>query len=249
MTTNKKNSVTGSQSLPERIIDYVKNVPDKDFSRVDVYHLSLKFSIPLHELSREYKKETGEQLKVLLQQERLKRSRRLLKNTGLQIKEIAAIVGYSVKHFGDFFKKHMKVSPSVYRPNPPRPKKTKKKKVKKKQPETAPAAVQVKPGQIAMLNNSVYYLIETVFVEKTQKGARLVVYHNAKLHLKEDYKSVKGAKIAFLKFFSYRAIELADKGRLEKLLQPEWTHFYKPTVPGWLRKYGQYMDSIKKNKG
>jgi hypothetical protein len=58
-------------------------------------------------------------------------------------------------------------------------------------------------------------------------GYRLVVIHHGYLLTDETYKTPKGAKIAFLKFWNYKAWQEGVK--------PQWSHFYPPETK-WLEK-------------
>ncbi len=81
------------------------------------------------------------------------------------------------------------------------------------------------PIKISMLNNAIYYFIEMVFIMVVEEGYRLVAIHQGRLLADEVYQSAKGAKIAFLKFFSYKGWKEGVK--------PEWSHFYPPNS-AWL---------------
>ena len=77
-----------------------------------------------------------------------------------------------------------------------------------------------KNRRISLLINSVYFFIESVFILETENGFRLIAIHQNKVLTDETYKTVKGAKIAFLKLFAYKAWEEGVK--------PQWTSFYPP---------------------
>ncbi len=87
---------------------------------------------------------------------------------------------------------------------------------------------------ITLLSNSVYYFLETVYIAKIAGQYRLIVLHDGELLTREEYDSVKGAKIAFLKLYSYKAWKAGVK--------PNWTHFYGPDFPGWLAKNRAYLE-------
>ena len=86
------------------------------------------------------------------------------------------------------------------------------------------------PIKISRLINSIYYFIECVFIAVEEEGYRLVVIHQGNLLTDQTYKTAKGAKIAFLKFWSYRVWQEGVK--------PKWSHFYPPD-PKWLEKKTQ----------
>jgi hypothetical protein len=84
-----------------------------------------------------------------------------------------------------------------------------------------------KPIKISRLINSIYYFIESVFIIAEKQGYRLVAIHQGKLLTDQTYKTVKGARIAFLKMWSYKAWKEGVKAK--------WSHFYPPD-PKWLEK-------------
>lgn len=109
--------------------------------------------------------------------------------------------------------------------------------------EIAPVNVNVEllqsrntPTRISLLINSVYFFIESVFIMETARGYRLLAIHQGRLITDQTYKTPKGAKIAFLKFFGYKAWEEGVKTR--------WTPFYPPEQP-WLDE--KYRITEKKN--
>lgn len=74
--------------------------------------------------------------------------------------------------------------------------------------------------KISSLSNSMNYFINNVFIVKDSGNFRLLAIHNNKRLMDEKYDSAKGAKIAFLKLFWYRA--------WSEQVKPQWTHFYTP---------------------
>lgn len=79
---------------------------------------------------------------------------------------------------------------------------------------------------VSVLMNSVFYFIENALIVSNNGRFRLLVIHQGVLLTDEYYGSVKGAKIAFRKFWGYKAWK-AD-------VQSEWSHFYPPD--------GQWLD-------
>ncbi len=89
--------------------------------------------------------------------------------------------------------------------------------------------------QTSLLVNSVYFFIETVFILETPDDYRLIAIHKGTLLKDTTYKTPKGAKIAFLKFFGDKAFETGVK--------PNWTPFFPPEAgAGPLKIY----DDLKK---
>ena len=76
------------------------------------------------------------------------------------------------------------------------------------------------PGEISRLNNSIHYFLQYVFIMTVEKGFHLVVIHHNRVELEKVFKSIRGAKIAFAKFFKEKA--------WKKDVQAEWSPFYDP---------------------
>lgn len=92
--------------------------------------------------------------------------------------------------------------------------------------ETFETEKEDSPIKIALLINSSYFFVELAFiVDDEQDGFRLVASTHGNVLMDERYESVKGAKIAFLKFFDYRACREG--------IRSYWSDFYSPE-PGWL---------------
>lgn len=90
--------------------------------------------------------------------------------------------------------------------------------------------LKVTPGEkvkISVLGNAVYYFFHRVFIITEKKGYRLIAIHKGQLLADARYKTSKGAKIAFLKLYCYRA--------LQEGVKPSWTDFYTPDAH-WLQK-------------
>ena len=77
-----------------------------------------------------------------------------------------------------------------------------------------------KETKISVLSNAVYYFFQRVFIVTENNSYRLIAIHNGEILVDEKYKTSKGAKIAFLKLYWYRAWQDGVK--------PEWTDFYTP---------------------
>ncbi len=79
--------------------------------------------------------------------------------------------------------------------------------------------------KIIFLNNSNHYLLEYVFILFEEEGYRLVVNRGGEILTNKNYKTVKGAKTAFLKFHGLWAV-MDD-------VRPIWSHVYTPPTE-WL---------------
>ncbi|MCP5049577.1 MAG: hypothetical protein GY940_20575 [bacterium] len=80
-------------------------------------------------------------------------------------------------------------------------------------------------AKLTMLENSIYYFLEFVFIEIREEKYRLVVCHQRHVMTDELYNTMRGAKIAFTKFYKKKAWKEAIK--------PVWSPFYLPD-PTWL---------------
>jgi hypothetical protein len=86
------------------------------------------------------------------------------------------------------------------------------------------------PGRqrkICALINSVYYFIDYVYIVRINGLYRLVADHDGKRLMDKDYRTLRGAKIAFSKFFKHR--------NWEKNVKAEWSRFYEPEFQ-WLKE-------------
>lgn len=77
---------------------------------------------------------------------------------------------------------------------------------------------------ISILTNSVCYFMETVLIAMEDGEYRLLAIHQGKLYTDHKYKTARGARIAFLKLWGYRA--------WQEDIQAIWSHFYPPDK-GW----------------
>jgi hypothetical protein len=109
-----------------------------------------------------------------------------------------------------------------------------KKKKKHQNQNQLTSNVQSSKERISVLETSIYYFLEHVFIIKNDEGYRLIVIHQKKLLTDKTYKTAKGAKIAFLKFWRYKAWDEGAKAK--------WTHFYKPDK-NWI---AEKLDSLHK---
>ncbi len=94
------------------------------------------------------------------------------------------------------------------------------------------------PTKMSRLVNSIYYFIEFVFIIAENSGYRLVAIHQGKLLTNQTYKTAKGARIAFLKFWNYRAWKEGVK--------PKWSQFYLPDAK-WLKKKLEQIDKSQRH--
>ena len=76
------------------------------------------------------------------------------------------------------------------------------------------------PERASTLNDSFKFFIEHALILRYKEYYRLLIIHKNELLADRKYKTLKGAKIAFLKFFGQRAWKIN--------LKPEWCDFYTP---------------------
>lgn len=81
--------------------------------------------------------------------------------------------------------------------------------------------------KVIRLANSLQYFLKFVFIVCEEDSCRLVVYRKDEILTNEKYKTVKGAKIAFLKFYSFMAYN--------EEVRPYWTTPYVP-IKKWLEQ-------------
>jgi len=75
-------------------------------------------------------------------------------------------------------------------------------------------------AKISRLLNSIYYFLDCVFILISEKKYRLVILHHDQVIMDVHYNTLRGAKIAFAKYFGERA--WAEE------VQSQWTHTYQP---------------------
>jgi hypothetical protein len=89
------------------------------------------------------------------------------------------------------------------------------------QPTTA---IMQEKVQITRLINSIFYFIDLAFILKKEDKFRLIALHGGRVLIDKTYQTIRGAKIAFTKFYKDKLIEDVDA---------KWSHFYPPDRP-WL---------------
>lgn len=62
-----------------------------------------------------------------------------------------------------------------------------------------------KVSKISLLINAIYYFLECVFILHEEDDYRLVVLQQRRVLLDKRYKTLRGAKIAFKKFYNWKA--------------------------------------------
>lgn len=95
------------------VLNYIENHLSASLRISD---LALTLNVPIHQLSRHFKRDTGYGLKEYIEQMLLQKARHLLLHTSLSIGEIADALGFAdAFYFSRFFKKAEHISPREYR--------------------------------------------------------------------------------------------------------------------------------------
>jgi hypothetical protein len=81
--------------------------------------------------------------------------------------------------------------------------------------------------EMSILHNSVYYFLEHVFILCQGDSYRLMVLHHNRLLLDRNYRSLRGARIAFQKLFRHKA--------WKEDVKSIWSHCYPPD-DDWLEE-------------
>ena len=109
----KENIVTSQNAIASQVILYLNEYYNE---HIRVEDISNALNISYRTLSRKFKSETGNTILDTLTQIRLKKAKQLLLSTKLSMYDIAIQAGYENEfYFSKTFKKHEKMSPSVYR--------------------------------------------------------------------------------------------------------------------------------------
>jgi len=89
---------------------------------------------------------------------------------------------------------------------------------------------------LMILINSVYYFLECVYILAQKNHYQLVVIHNGRVLTYRDYKTQKGAKIAFQKLYREKAWKEGVKA--------DWTHPYQVDQQ-WFKEKDDLLSHIK----
>ena len=74
--------------------------------------------------------------------------------------------------------------------------------------------------RISVLTNPIDYFLESAFIVQSRSSFRLIVMHNKRILVDETYRSARGSKIAFSRFYRDRMWKEGVK--------PRWSPFYNP---------------------
>ncbi|MGD2091395.1 MAG: hypothetical protein PVH61_34780 [Candidatus Aminicenantes bacterium] len=76
--------------------------------------------------------------------------------------------------------------------------------------------------KISMLLNAIHYFLDCVFIIHSHKKYRLLVFMSDTILLDQQYTSLKGAKIAFQKFYGHQACLEGIKARWDEYMPESW---------------------------
>ncbi|MGD2088016.1 MAG: hypothetical protein PVH61_17690 [Candidatus Aminicenantes bacterium] len=93
--------------------------------------------------------------------------------------------------------------------------------------------------KISRLLNSIYYFLDYVFIIISETGYRLVILHHDQVIMDVHYHSLRGAKIAFAKYFGERA--WAEE------VQPQWSHTYQPDN-AWISEKLEFLENYSRKR-
>jgi len=91
---------------------------------------------------------------------------------------------------------------------------------------------------ISVLINAVHYFLSRVFIVKdSERSYRLVVMIRGKVCVDKSYDSIRGAKIAFTKFYRHQA--------LNSQTLPIWTSFFESdSINPLTRRYSNHREEL-----
>jgi hypothetical protein len=93
--------------------------------------------------------------------------------------------------------------------------------------------------KISRLLNSIYYFLDCVFVVILENDYQLVIIHHDQVIMDVHYNSLRGAKIAFAKYFGERA--WAEE------VQSQWSHIYQPDNE-WISQKLEILDNLTRER-
>lgn len=95
----------------------------------------------------------------------------------------------------------------------------------------------VKDLKISRLLNSIQFYLECAFIVHEDKGCRLIILHSGKVLMDTRYNTLRGAKIAFTKYFGRRA--------WQEDVKPSWSHAYHPDE-NWVKQHSEVIKNYRK---
>lgn len=90
--------------------------------------------------------------------------------------------------------------------------------------------ISTEQHNIQRLKNSIHYGLESAFIMFTDEVHRLIVVNAGRVLIDESYRTLRGAKIAFAKYFR------TDKMTEAITIKADWSHTY-PVDTTWLEQY------------
>jgi hypothetical protein len=90
--------------------------------------------------------------------------------------------------------------------------------------------------KISRLLNSIQFYLECTFIVHVDKGYRLIILHSGKVLMDTRYNTLRGAKIAFTKYFGRRA--------WQEDIKPMWSHAYHPDE-AWVKQHSDIITNYR----
>lgn len=90
-------------------------------------------------------------------------------------------------------------------------------------------------AEISMLLNAIHFFLDCVFIIHSHRQYRLLVFMSDNILLDQQYTSLKGAKIAFQKFYGHQTCLEGIKARWDEYIPESW----------WIKKKMQILDGKK----
>jgi hypothetical protein len=95
-----------------------------------------------------------------------------------------------------------------------------------------PIDIKTQEIEISMLLNAIHYFLDCVFIIHSHRQYRLLVFLSDSILLDQQYTSLKGAKIAFQKFYGHQACLEGIKARWDEYIPESW----------WIKKKMEILD-------
>ncbi len=89
--------------------------------------------------------------------------------------------------------------------------------------------------EISILLNAIHYFLDCVFIIHSRSRYRLLAFLKDNILLDQQYTSIKGAKIAFQKFYGHQVCLGGLKARWDEYIPESW----------WLKKKMEILDRKK----
>ncbi|MCP4148170.1 MAG: helix-turn-helix transcriptional regulator [bacterium] len=211
---------TSGANLKSSIVEYFLTADTDKLNHINVERLANVFGRHPSYISRQFSQYYGLSLNAILTSERMFRVSKLLKSKARRdASELYKQFGYvRGDYFVIVFKKTFHVHPDRF---PQQDKKV------------------ADSFAVSFLANPHHFFLGDAFIINAGNQYRLIVEFQNKILKDLTYGNAKGARISFLKLFSYRNWE---KEKYDKFSSLIWTPFYVPEDAGFLQKIAGIWD-------